>query len=116
MSGLSAVEAEPFLHTFLLFFSSKFSNFDDVYIHGIGVTGLGGGGEGMVGLMGGFRVSFGDLFSVLPLGLEGNGLFVPVIDGGGDCVHGHDSAHEGGRDSGGEISNKDILISDACER
>ena len=115
MSGLSTAEAESFLHTLLSFFSSKFSDFDDVYIHGIGVTSLGGGGEGMVGLMGGFRVPFGDFFSALPLGLEGNGLFVPVIDGGRDRVHGHDLVHEGGRDSGGEISNKDILIGDACE-
>ena len=65
--------------------------------------------------MGGFRVSFGDLLSMFPLGLERNGLFVPVIDGGGDHIHGHDSAHEGGRDSGGEVSDKDILIGDACE-
>ena len=115
MSGLSAVEAESLLYTLLLLFGSEFSNFDDVYVHGVRVIGLGGGGEGMVGLMGRFRVSFGDLFSAFPLGLEGNSLLVPVVDGGGDCVHRHNSVHEGGRDSSGEISDKDILISDACE-
>ena len=115
MSGFPTTETESFLHAFLAFFCRKFSYFDDVYVHGVRVTGLGGGGEGMVGLMGGFRVSFGDFFGTFPLGLEGNGLFVPVIDGGGDCVHGHDSAHEGGRDSGGKVSDKDILIGDACE-
>ena len=65
--------------------------------------------------MGGFRVSFGDFLGAFPLGLERDGFFVPVLDGGGDRVHGHDSAHEGGRDSGGEVSDKDILIGDACE-
>ena len=69
----------------------------------------------MVGLMSGFRVLFRDFFGTLPLGLEGNGLLVPIIGGGGDRIHGHDSVHEGGRDSGGEISDKDILIGDACQ-
>ena len=116
MPGLSATEAESFLHAFLAFFGSEFPYFDDVYVHGVGITGFGGGGEGMVGLMGGFGVSFGDLFSAFPLGLEGDGFLVPVFDGGGDSVHGHDSAHEGGGDSGREVSDKDILIHDACER
>ena len=115
MSGLLAAEAESLLHTVLSFFGSELSDFDDVHVHGVRVTSLGGAGEGMVGLMGGFRVSFGDFFSAFPLGLEGNSLLVPVVDGGGDCVHRHDSAHEGGRDSSGEISDKDILIGDACE-
>ena len=96
MSGLSATEAESFLHAFLSFFGCEFSYFDDIYIPGIGITSFGGGGEGVVGLMGGFGVSFGDFFSAFLLGLERDGLFVPVFDGGGDCVHGHDSAHEGG--------------------
>ena len=65
MSRLSAVEAESLLHTFLSFFSSKFSYFDDIYVHGVGVTSLGGGGEGVVGLMSGLRVSFGDFFGLL---------------------------------------------------
>ena len=115
VSVLSAAEAESLLHTFLAFFSSKFSNFNDIYVHGAGVTSFGGGGEGVVGLMSGFRVLLGDLFSVLPLGLERNGLFVPVFDGRGDSVHRHNSTHEGGRDSGREISNEDILVSDTCQ-
>ena len=69
----------------------------------------------MVGLVGGFGVLFGDLFGVFPLGLERDSFFVPIVNGGGDGVHGHNSVHEGGRDGGGEISNEDILISDACE-
>ena len=116
MSGLPTAEAKPLLHTLLAFFSGKFPDFDNVHIHGVGVVSFGGGGEGMVGLMGGFRVLLGDFFGALPLGLEGNGLFVPVVNGGGDRVHGHDSAHEGRRDPGGEVSDKDILIGDACER
>ena len=47
----------------------------------------------MVGLMGRLRVSFGDVISSFPLGLEGDGLLVPFINGGGDGVHGHDVAH-----------------------
>ena len=115
MSGLSATKAESFLHAFLAFLSREFPYFDNIYVHGIGVTSFGGGGKGVVGLMGRFRVSFGDFFSAFPLGLERDGLFVPVIDGRGDSVHGHDSAHEGGRDSGGEVSDKDILVGDACK-
>ena len=114
-SWLSAAEAESFLHTFLAFFSCEFSYFDDVYVHGVGVTGLGGGGEGVVRLVSGFRVLFRDLLSVFPLGLEVNGLFVPVVDGGRDGVHGHDSAHEGGGDSGREVPDEDILVGDTCE-
>ena len=49
------------------------------------------------------------------MSLEGDGLLVPVINGGGDGVHRHDSVHEGGRDAGKEVSNKNILVSDACE-
>ena len=115
MSRLLALEAESFLHTFLALFSGEFSDFDDVYIHGVMVTSFGGGGEGMVGLMSRFRVSFGDFFSTLPLGPEGNGLLIPIIDGRRDSVHGHDSAHEGGRDASGEISAEDILVGDVCE-
>ena len=48
MSRLSAAEAESFLHTLLVFFGRKFPDFDDVYIHGVGVTGFGRSGERMV--------------------------------------------------------------------
>ena len=85
--SLATAEAKSFLHAFLPFFGREFSYFDDIYVHGVGIASFGGGGEGMVRLMGGFRVSFGDLFSTFPLGLEGNGFLVPIIDGGGDSVH-----------------------------
>ena len=116
MSRLSATEAESFLHTLLTFFRSKFSYFDDVYVHGIRVSGFGGIGEGLVGLMSGFRVSLGNFIGAFPLGLEGNGLFIPVLDGSRDSVHGHDATHEGGRDASKEISDEDILVGNACER
>ena len=115
MSGLPTMEAKPFLHAFPAFFSCKLSYLDNVYVHGTGVTSFGGGGEGVVGLVSGFRVPFGDFFGTFPLGLEGNGFLVPVIDSGRDSVHGHDSAHERRGDPGREISDKDILISDACK-
>ena len=51
------MEAEPLFTTFLVFFSSEFANFDDVDIHGIGVSSFHGGGEGLVGLMSGFGVA-----------------------------------------------------------
>ena len=95
MSRFPTTEAESFLHTFLAFFSREFAHFDDVYVHGVRVASFGRGGEGVVGLMGGLGVSFGDFLGAFPLGLEGDGLLVPVFDGRGDCVHGHDSAHEG---------------------
>ena len=114
--GLSAMEAESFLHAFLAFFCREFPYFDDIYVHGIGVTSFAGGGEGVVGLMSRFGVPLGDFFSAFPLGLERDGLLVPVIDGRGDSIHGHDLVHEGGRDSGGEVSDEDILIGDICER
>ena len=116
MSGFLASETKSFLHAFFTFLSGKFSNFDDVYIHGVRVLSLGGSGEGMIGLVSGFGVSFGDLFGMLPLGLEGDSIFIPIANGRGNHVHRHDSAHEGGRDAGREVSNEDILVSDVCER
>ena len=47
----------------------------------------------MVGLVGGFQVSLGNVIGSFPLGLESDGLLVPFFDGGGDSVHGHDAAH-----------------------
>ena len=108
MSRFLAAEAESFFNAFLAFFGSEFADFDD-----IGVLSFGGGGEGLVGLVSRFGVSFGNLISALPLGLEGDGLLVPVINSGGDCVHGHDLTHEGEGNASGEISDKDILVSDA---
>ena len=99
MSGLLAAEAESLLNAFLAFFSCEFADFDDVNIHGIGVLSFAGGREGLVRLVGGFGVPLGNFVSALPLGLEGDGLLIPIVDGRGDSVHGHDTAHEGGRDT-----------------
>ena len=78
-----------------MLFSGKFSNLDNINIHGIGVSSFGRGGEGLVGLMGGLGVPLGDFISLFPLDLEGDGLLVPIVDGRGDSVHRHDLAHEG---------------------
>ena len=115
MSGFSASETESFLHALLAFFSSEFANFDNIDIHGVRVSSFGGGGEGLVGLVSRFGVPFGNLVSTLPLGLEGDGLLIPVIDGGGDCVYRHDSAHEWRGNAHREVSNKDILVGDASK-
>ena len=115
MSGLSATEAESFLHTFLAFFSPKYSNFDDVHVHAIRVLGLGGVGERLVGLVSRSGVSLGDFVGAFPLDLEGNGFFIPAVNGGGDGVHRHNTMHEGRRDSTREISDEDILVGDFCK-
>ena len=114
MAGFPAVEAELLLDATFAFFQDKFRDFDDINNHSVGVMGFGAGGvgEGVVGLMGGLRVSFGDVVSSFPLGLEGDGFLVPFVDGGGDGVHRHDTAHQGQRDSRREISNKDVGIGD----
>ena len=66
----------------------------------------------MVGLVGGFGVSFGNVISSLPLTLEDDGLLVPFIDGGGNGVHRHDSSHEGWWNSCGEVSDQDVGVGD----
>ena len=114
VAGFSAAEAEFLVNTSFAFFGGEFGDFDGVNDHGVGVVGFGGGGvrEGMVGLMGRPRVSFGNVVGTLPLSLESDGLFVPFVDGRGDGVHGHNAAHERGWDSCGEVSNQDIGIGD----
>ena len=96
MSGLSAMEAEFLLDAASAFFRGELRDFDGVDDHGVGVMGFGvrGVGERVVGLVGGFRVSLGDIISSFPLGLEGDSLLVPFVDSGGNRVHRHDSAHE----------------------
>ena len=115
VSRFSAAEAESFLYAFLSFFGSEFANFDNIDIHGVGILSFGGGGEGLVGLVSGFGVSFGDFVSALPLGLEGDGFLIPIIDGRRDSVHRHDLVHEERGDAHGEVPNKNILIYDACK-
>ena len=117
MSGFSAMEAKLFLDTAFAFFRGKLRDFDGVDDHGVGVMGSGiqGVGEGVVGLVGRLGVSFGDVISSFPLGLEGNGLFVPFIDGGRNSVHGHDLAHERWWNSCGEVSDQDICVGDVGE-
>ena len=109
------MEAKSLFYALFVFFSSEFADFDDADIHGVRGLSFSGSEEGLIGLMSGFGVLLGDFISMLPLGLEGDGLLIPIVNGGGDCVHRHDSAHEGGRNTGGKTSNKDILVGDACE-
>ena len=86
---------------------------DNIDIHGIGVFGPGGGrSEGLVRMLSGSLVSSADFFCSLPLSLEMNGFGIPFLNGGWHGVHRHDSSHDRGRYSHGEISNKDIWIFD----
>ena len=62
--------------------------------------------------MGGFGIPLRDFIGTFQLGLEGDSFLIPVIDSSVDGVHGHDAAHEGGRDASREIYNKDILVGD----
>ena len=55
--------------------------------------------------MGGLRISLGNVVGSLPLGLESDSLLVPFFDGGGDGIHGHDSAHERWWNPCGEVSD-----------
>ena len=81
VAGFSAVKAELFLNAAFAFFWSKLGDFDGVDDHGVGVMsfGVGGVGEGVVGLMGGPGVSLGDVVGLLPLGLESDGLLTYTI-------------------------------------
>ena len=85
MSRLLATEAEFLLDAASAFFQCELRDFDGVDDHGVRVMGFGirGVGEGVVGLVGGFRVPLSDVIHSFPLGLEGDGLFIPVVDGGG---------------------------------
>ena len=105
MAGFSAAKAKFLFYAAFAFFWGELGDFDCVHDHGVGVVGfgVGGVGEGVVGLMGRPRVPFGDVVGSFPLGLESDSLLVPFVDGGGDGVHGHDSAHEGWWNPGGEV-------------
>ena len=107
MTGFSAVEAEFLFNATFVFFWGELGDFDGIDDHGVRVMGLSIGGvrKGVIGLVRGFRVSFGDVVGSIPLGLEGNCFLVPFVDGRGDGVHGHDSAHEWWWDSCGEVSD-----------
>ena len=57
-------------------------------------------------------VPSGDFLCSFPLSLEVDGFGIPLLNGGRYVVHGHDSSHEGGRYSCGEVSNENIGIFD----
>ena len=85
MARFSAAKAELLLDAAFAFLRGKLGDLDRIHDHSIRVVGLGVGGvrEGVVGLMGRSRVSLSDVVSSLPLGLEGDSLLVPFVDGGG---------------------------------
>ena len=105
MAGFSAAEAKFLFNAAFAFFWGELGDLDRIHDHGVGVVGLGVGGvgEGVVGLMGRPRVPLGDVIGALPLSLEHDSLLVPFVDGRGDGVHRHDSAHEWWWDSSGEV-------------
>ena len=114
MAWFSAAEAKFLLDATFALFWSKLRDFDGIYDHSVGVVDLciRGVGKGVVGLVGGFRVSPGDVIDPLPLGLEGDSFLVPVVDGRGDSVHRHDVVHQRGRNSCREVSNQDVGVGD----
>jgi len=105
-----AAEAESFFLAAFSLFRGELRDFDCINIHCIGVTRFrGGGGERLI-RVGWFDVSSSDFVSAIPLGLEMNGLLVPVADGGGDGVHGHDMSHERRGNPSGVISDENVLV------
>ena len=110
MTGFSAPEAELLFDASFAFFRGKLRDSDSINDHGVKVVGFGVGrvGEGVVVLVRGLRISFGDVVRSLPLGLEGNSFLVPFVNGGRDSVHGHDAAHQGQWDPHGEVSDQDV--------
>jgi len=104
------MKAESLFLASFAFLGGKFGDFDCVNIHCIGVMGFQrGGGERLI-RVGWFDVSPSDFIGAIPLGLEMNGLFVPVTDGGGNGVHGHDMAHEGGGNPSGIVFDEYIFV------
>ena len=63
-------------------------------------------------MLGGALISSQDLLCLLPLSLEVDHFGVPFLDGSWYDVHGHDSLHERGGYSSGEVSNEDVWIFD----
>ena len=117
MTGFPAAEAEFLFNASFVFFRGKLGDFDGIDDHGIRVVGLGigGVGEGVIRLVGGFRIPPGYVISLLPLGLEGNDLLVSIIYGGRDGVHGHDVVHQQRGNSCREVSDQDIGVGDIGE-
>ena len=107
VSRLSAAKAELLFDASFAFSWGEFEDFNGVYDHGVRVMGLGGRGvgEGVIRLVGGFRIPPGYVISLLPLGLEGNDLLVSIIYGGRDGVHGHDVVHQQRGNSCREVSD-----------
>ena len=107
VSRFSTAEAEFLLDATFAFFWGELGDLDGVDDHGIRVMDFRGQGvgKGVVRLVGSLGVLSGNVVSSLPLDLESSGLFVPVVDGGRDGVHRHDSTHQCRWDSCREISN-----------
>ena len=116
MASTVATETESLLDTVFAFVRGEFSDADYVHIHGVRVFSRGAGRDGeRVEVRRGCLASSSDFISAVPLCLEVGCLFVPSCNLGWGDVHGEDAAHEGGRNSGREVVDKDILVGDTSE-
>ena len=117
MAGFSAAEAKFLFNAAFAFLWGELGDLDCIHDHSVGVVGLGVSRvrEGVVGLMRRPRVSFGNVVGPFPLGLESDGLLIPFVDGRGDGVHRHNTAHERRWDSCGKIADQDVGVGDVCE-
>ena len=94
MAYFSAMETEDFLIVFS-FFRSEFPNTDNVDVHYIRVLGFWGiRSKGLIGVLSGALVPFGNLFSLFPLSLQVNVFKVPFMDCDWYHVHQRDLLHE----------------------
>lgn len=94
MSRFLVSETEAFFLATVMFFSGKFRYLDGINVHDIGVISSSGGKRVMLNIGGGFRVTVGNFFSLLPLSWEADCFLVPFINSTRGSFHLIDLSHE----------------------
>ena len=112
---LSAMVTSAFLLAACWFFRSEFANFNDVYVHGVGIMSRSGNiarggvrGSGFAFKVRGLSSPVGNFVSAFPLGLEFEYSVIPSIYVSGNGIHGIDSSHQESGNSIDDVFNKNI--------